>query len=140
MTARSLQNTVPLPDKICGDSIRLKQVLVNLIKNALKFSFAKPILVLAHYSYEKQILEVHIQDAGQGIHEKSRKRLFKLFGRLNDTDAAGPRDLNEVRVGMGLSICKKIVERANGKIDFFSRGLRQGSTFIFTMKMPLPYD
>lgn len=43
-------------------------------------------------------------------------------------------------IGMGLSICKKIIERANGKIDCFSRGLNQGSTFMFSIKMPLPYS
>ena len=112
-----------------------------MINNALKFSFAKPIIVLAHYSYEKQILEVHIQDTGQGIHERSRKRLFKLFGKLNNEIApAGKSNMNEAGVGMGLSIFKKIVERADGKIDVFSRGLRQGSTFMFTMTMPLPHE
>ena len=116
-------------------------MLVNLVKNALKFSFGKPVAILARYNHEKQFLEVHIQDKGQGINERGKQRLFTLFGKLNDTDGVtGSSEMNKEGIGMGLSICKKIVERANGKIDCFSKGFKQGSTFIFTMKMPLPRE
>ena len=100
-------------------------MLVNLVKNALKFSFAMPVTILTSYNDRKQILEVHIQDKGQGINERNKKRLFTLFGKLNDTDSAtGSSEINKEGIGMGLSICKKIVERANGKIDCFSSGFK----------------
>ncbi len=93
-----------LPPIIRGDQIRLKQVLVNLIKNALKFSFGKPVNILACYNRHKELLEVHIQDHGYGISPDDQEKLFKLFGTLDAT-----RDANASGIGIGLNICKKIV-------------------------------
>ena len=56
-----------LPAQLIGDEVRLKQVLVNLTKNALKFSPLKQIDIQASYSAENEMLTVHIIDQGKGI-------------------------------------------------------------------------
>ena len=59
--------TKNLPDMISGDQIRLKQILVNLVKNAIKFSRARQIKILAGYDYQKSIIHVQVDDEGKGI-------------------------------------------------------------------------
>lgn len=56
------EQNVTLPDHLFGDQIRLKQVLVNLTKNALKFSYNKPIKIKACYNRRRKLLEVHVID------------------------------------------------------------------------------
>ena len=73
---------------------------------------------------------------GQGFDKKNQEKLFSLFGKL-ETEP-GNKAVNPEGIGMGLSICKKIIERVGGSIDCFSRGLKKGSTFFFSMKMPIP--
>lgn len=68
-----------LPDKIIGDQIRLKQILVNLTKNALKFAHGQPIHILAGYDTEQHVLHVQVVDEGKGIEESERDKLFTLF-------------------------------------------------------------
>ena len=58
------------------------------------------------------------------------EKIFSMFGKLDRTE-----DQNLEGIGMGLTICKKIVENNDGKIDVFSAGEDQGSTFMFSMKM-----
>ena len=78
------------------------------------------------------MLQVHIVDKGIGIREADAKKLFNIFGVL-----PGSQDQNLEGCGIGLIICKKIVEHYNGTISCFSAGLDQGSTFIFSIKMHL---
>ena len=68
-----------LPEKIIGDQIRLKQILVNLTKNALKFSHGQPIHIFAGYDTEKHVLHVQVVDEGKGIEQSERDKLFTLF-------------------------------------------------------------
>ena len=56
-----------LPKLLEGDQIRLKQVMINLVKNALKFTIRGHIYILAAYDYENQMLKVHVVDTGKGI-------------------------------------------------------------------------
>ena len=74
-----------LPDVLYGDSIRLKQVLINLIKNALKFTRRGSIKVFTAYDKVKQELQVHVVDTGRGITETEMAKLFSMFGKLKRT-------------------------------------------------------
>ena len=123
----------PLPDSLIGDQIHLKQVLVNLIKNALKFSQRQEIKIQAKYEAREQLLHVAVIDKGRGIKADEMANLFTFFGKIKRTE----RD-NLDGIGMGLTICHKIVERNGGSIDVFSEGENQGSTFLFTMQMKTP--
>ena len=60
--------TKSLPDYMFGDEIRLKQILINLVKNALKFTKKGWIKIVASYDKETELLKVRVYDSGKGIH------------------------------------------------------------------------
>lgn len=128
-----LISSVPLPELVLGDKIRLQQVLVNLIKNALKFSYGKPIMILALYDYAKKKLKVQVRDQGCGISKDDLSLLFTLFGKGKASER-----VNQEGIGMGLVICQKIVENSNGSINCYSDGPQKGSCFAFSIEMGLP--
>ena len=64
------------------------------------------------------------------------EKLFKLFGKLEESP--GQPTLNVDGIGLGLTICQKIVENCGGKIECYSSGEGQGSVFMFSMEMTMP--
>lgn len=77
------------------------------------------------------MLRVSVTDPGKGIAPQEKQKLFKAFGKLTQEDAT----LNQEGVGMGLAICKRIVQQSGGFIDVYSEGEGHGSTFVFGIKM-----
>lgn len=67
------------------------------------------------YEFEPQTLHISVQDSGIGIKKEDEEKLFKMFGKLNDT-----AKINTSGVGLGLSICKNIVESMSGSISLDS--------------------
>ena len=112
--------------------MRLKQILINLVKNALKFTRRGKIRMIAAYDQEAELLKVHIFDSGSGIKHEEISKLFTMFGKLHRT-----AEINSEGIGMGLMICQKLVELNSGTIDVYSEGEDLGSVFSFTMKMKL---
>ena len=104
-----------LPDTVYGDETRLKQILINLVKNALKFTKQGSIRILAAYDSEEEMLKVQVIDTGKGIAKDEIQKLFAMFGKLERT-----ADINQEGIGMGLHICKKLVEGGSGKIQVSS--------------------
>ena len=86
---------------LIGDSRRLKQVLYNLIKNALKFTKNGLIEVVADYDKSKSMLRVKVIDTGVGIAEDEIPILFNRFGKLHRTAS-----MNSQGIGLGLTIVK----------------------------------
>ena len=76
------KGSTPLPDSLIGDQIHLKQVLVNLIKNALKFSQRQEIKIQAKYEAREQLLHVAVIDKGRGIKADEMANLFTFFGKI----------------------------------------------------------
>jgi signal transduction histidine kinase len=115
-----------------GDERRFKQVLINLIKNAYKFTSAQGKIDIKT-SYDNKIgeLTVHVQDTGVGIAPNDIQKLFSRFGKLHRT-----AKLNNEGIGLGLTIVKQIVEASEGTVGVYSEGKDKGSLFYFTMKMP----
>lgn len=74
-----------LPKLLNGDERRLKQVLINLIKNAKKFTTEGAIEVKACYNQVQQMLLVHVNDTGAGIAAEDLPKLFTRFGKLHRT-------------------------------------------------------
>ena len=104
---------------------QLEQLFQNLIGNAIRYRSQEPpqILVVAERSGDEWIFSV--QDNGVGIDPRFKEQIFGMFKRLHRwTDCPG--------TGMGLAICKRIVERAGGRIWVESE-LGRGSTFSFTV-------
>ncbi|MGD1094622.1 MAG: ATP-binding protein [Bryobacteraceae bacterium] len=124
-----------LPSLIKGDSVRLQQVLANLLDNALKFTQRGEILVSvseAGLSEGRTKLKFAVKDTGIGINEQARALLFQLF------DQTGGSSIGEgSAIGLGLAISKKLVELMGGAIDVDSKPGR-GSVFRFTAVFECP--
>ena len=89
-----------------GDRTRFQQVLINLVRNALKFTPANGrIEVIVSYDESQQAVVVMCKDTGIGIKTSDMNSLFTLFGKLQRTAS-----LNSEGLGLGLRICKQIVE------------------------------
>lgn len=113
-----------------GDELRLKQVLINLVKNALKFTIRGMIKIVMAYDETDGKLFVHVADNGKGIGKNEIPKLFTQFGKLKRT-----AKMNHEGIGLGLLICDKLVRANGGTISVYSDGLEKGATFCFSMKM-----
>lgn len=114
-----------LPD-IYGDPILIRQLFQNLIANAIKFRSDKRPEIKISGKRENGHYLFSVADNGIGINQEYSERIFVIFQRLNTRE-------EYPGTGIGLSICKKIVERHGGKIWVQSQ-LGLGSTFYFTLK------
>jgi signal transduction histidine kinase len=118
----------PLPDQqnLFISREKIWRVISNLISNAIKFSpYGASILVKVERE-EKQII-VSVKDNGIGIPEKLQDQVFNMF-----TTAQRPGTAGEKSFGLGLSICKQIMEKSHGKIWFNSDG-EHGTTFYISL-------
>lgn len=111
---------------IMGDSERLRQVISNLMNNAIKFS-EKSADVVIETRYVGENVQFCITDYGIGISEEDKKKLFKLFSQIDTTMGR-----KQGGTGLGLAIAKGIVQAHNGKIWVESM-LGKGSTFCFSI-------
>jgi PAS domain S-box-containing protein len=118
----------PLP-RMMADAAQLGQLFQNLLGNAIKFRSEKPTRV--HFSSQRDGngWKISVQDNGIGISSEYRERVFLIFQRLHTT-AEYPG------TGIGLAICKKIVERHGGRI-WIESPPEGGSIFSFTLLTPL---
>jgi len=119
-----------LPPLLFGDARRLKQVLLNLVKNAKKFTPKGKIEILTSYDIQQESLIVHVKDTGAGIAAEDLPKLFTRFGKLQRT-----AQMNSDGIGLGLTIVQGIIESGGGQIKVQSKGLGHGSTFSFSIKM-----
>lgn len=127
-----VQNDVP--EQVIGDSLRLQQVITNLLGNAVKFTETGniDIRVELRNQLERQVeLEVQIHDTGIGISERQQSQLFQAF---RQADASISR--RHGGTGLGLVITQKLVKEMGGDINFHSQ-LNRGSTFWFHITLDL---
>lgn len=114
--------------KVLGDRERLRQVLVNFISNAIKYSPEADKVIIRSLKENDQ-LKISVQDFGIGISPEIQGRIFERFFRAPDPENTFPG------IGLGLYISAEIVNRHKGKIWFNSK-LAQGSTFCFSLPLP----
>jgi signal transduction histidine kinase len=112
-------------EEIYGDRIQLVQLIQNLLSNALKFTKSGKPQINIKCRNENGEIRFAISDNGIGIAEGDLLKIFEIFRRVN-TDKAYPG------TGIGLAICKKIVDRHHGKIWPESEP-GKGTTFYFTL-------
>lgn len=119
-----------LPHKLYGDSLRIRQVIINLVNNAIKFTnsgFVKLQINVGEVCGDDMELLVSVIDTGQGIREED---LGKLFGAFQQVDSKKNHD--KEGTGLGLSISKQLVEMMGGKIGVRST-YGEGSEFYFNI-------
>ena len=131
----SIVNGPDLPERVTSDAPRIRQVLVNLIGNAIKFTDRGAVTVtvsaLPATAPGAARLRFQVADSGIGIPASARERLFRPFSQADSshTRAFGGS-------GLGLAICRRLVGALGGEIDFTSiEG--QGSKFFFTIRTDL---
>ncbi|HEV7815083.1 MAG TPA: ATP-binding protein, partial [Janthinobacterium sp.] len=110
---------------VMGDAAQLTQLFQNLIANAIKFRGVQPPEIHIHAEPEDGFWRFAVQDNGIGIAPEYVERIFVMFQRLHSRS-------RYPGTGIGLAICKKIVERHGGHI-WVEPAPRQGATFLFTL-------
>ncbi len=119
-----------IPGHVRVDPDRLRQILLNLIGNAVKFTEAGTVRLTLGYDANQQILRVRVEDTGAGMDEAQRARLFQRFSQV---DASSTR--RHGGTGLGLAICRGLTEAMGGEIDVDSTP-GQGSAFHFHIDAP----
>jgi signal transduction histidine kinase/CheY-like chemotaxis protein/HPt (histidine-containing phosphotransfer) domain-containing protein len=123
-----------MPESFVGDPLRLRQILMNLVDNAIKFTHSGRVTVNARileHTNENARIEFAVSDTGIGISPEDQEKIFIPF---TQADASTTR--NYGGTGLGLTISRKLVELMEGRIWVESRP-GQGSTFYFTVPLKL---
>ncbi len=123
-----------LPAYVYGDRVRFRQILTNLIANAIKFTAEGAIQVQVNAVGHNSRLRVEVVDSGIGVEESVRDRIFEAFFQADGT----PRR-RYGGTGLGLTISKQLVEIMGGKIGTFNNEGGRGATFWFELPLrPAP--
>jgi len=124
-----------VPDLLVGDAVRVRQVLLNLLSNSVKFTERGTVRVAlsarATGEPECLLLRASVSDTGIGITEEAQKRLFQSFSQAETSTTR-----RYGGTGLGLAISKRLVELMGGEVGLES-STGQGSTFWFTAKLGL---
>ncbi|MFY0618333.1 ATP-binding protein [Shimia sp.] len=120
-----------VPSRFFGDANRLRQVLLNLIGNAVKFTSIGQITVGVTYDHDDHRLPLQIQvtDTGVGIEHTKQDAIFSAFEQVDR-----PNHSDQDGTGLGLAITKALVERMGGEITVSSR-LGEGATFVVSLPL-----
>jgi PAS domain S-box-containing protein len=121
-----------LPSRVIGDAARLRQVLFNLVGNAIKFTAAGGVSIIVEPYQQPDHIAISVRDTGIGIAPEDQARIFREF---EQADTGSTRKFGGI--GLGLTISKRIVERMSGDIAIES-DLGKGS--LFRVTVPLPRD
>ena len=129
---KKLESKIKISNNFSGeiytDKMRYKQILCNLLSNALKYTMKGFIQIKLKYYSENETLKTVVTDTGVGISKENISKLFNAFGKLEEN-----KSLNPYGIGLGLTICKKFSELLGGKIEVKSE-INHGSSFIFRIK------
>ena len=125
-----------IPRELIGDEVRIRQILINLMNNAVKFTNQGTITLKMGWKPINETegeLQFAVVDTGIGISEENVGKLFTAFGQL-DTK----KNRNVEGTGLGLAICKRLVDGMHGEIGVRSK-LKEGSTFCVSLPQKV-YD
>jgi signal transduction histidine kinase/CheY-like chemotaxis protein len=129
-----LQYPATVPERVIGDAGRMRQVITNLVGNALKFTHAGHVLITATYDWKDEhraVMRISVTDTGIGI---PPEKVASLFEKFSQADTSTTRRYGGT--GLGLAISKQLVELMGGSIEIKSE-VGRGSTFWFTLPLAL---
>jgi len=119
-----------VPRTLIGDELRIKQILINLLNNAVNFTYRGHIDFIVYWDYVNEYngnLIVEVRDTGIGISEENIKKLFTAFGQIDTR-----KNRNVEGTGLGLVISKRLLNLMGGDISCKSV-VKEGSTFSFRL-------
>lgn len=119
-----------LPGTILGDAVRFRQILTNLVGNAVKFTPAGRVVVRMRTGDGGESLYCEVVDTGIGVDESVREKIFEAFFQ-----ADGTLQRRFGGTGLGLTVCKQLVGIMGGRIGIHSNGSDPGSTFWFELPL-----
>lgn len=120
-----------IPQFVIGDPTRVKQMMLNFISNAIKFTHQGQIILSAvPLPDQEDMIKISVTDTGEGISEENQQKLFTAFTQANESTAR-----KHGGTGLGLSICKQLAHLMGGEIGVDSQ-VGKGSTFWVTVKLP----
>ena len=123
--------TLVQPATVLGDELRLRELVLNLVENAVKYSRPGDQVEMA-LAQEESIARLTVTDHGIGIPAEAQSRIFDRFYRTDDARAHDPKG-----TGLGLAICKWIAEVHQGRIEVHSE-LGKGSRFTLILPLAVP--
>lgn len=118
-----------LPKEIYIDAIRIKQILLNLINNAIKFTDKGHVKVSAYYDFSKKQIHFEVEDTGKGINSEGQKSLFNAFTQLENFEMS-----RQEGAGLGLTITRNLSELMGGEIQLTSE---EGKGSKFHVQIPV---
>lgn len=134
---KPIKLTTSLPENlpiVRADSIRVRQVLINFLSNAAKFTDEGTISIEAKLvTSDEGVAEimVTVTDSGPGIAESDQDKLFLPFSQVDDSPTRKTGG-----TGLGLSICRSLIDMHKGRIGLLHSEIGKGSTFFFTLQLP----
>ena len=122
-----------LPKRVIIDSLRIRQILTNLLSNAMKFSPENGVVLLEiKYDAQNQIISFRVQDNGIGIAPENHSKIFEAFSQEEDSTSR-----KYGGTGLGLAISAKLVNLMDSKLELDSKP-GKGSEFSFNIKVDIP--
>lgn len=122
-----MEPTLPLPHKVVTDGTRLRQILWNLISNAVKFTQKGKVAVRIRYD-EGDMLHFEVEDSGMGIPLEEQDKIFAMYYQVKDSNGGKPA----TGTGIGTAVSKRLAKSMGGDITVASQP-GKGSTFTLTV-------
>ena len=110
-----------------SDRQKVKQIVLNLLSNALKFTPAGSVTITARYEMRTRTIDIAVRDTGVGIGTEDQVKVFEDFRQLDSSPARGYGG-----TGLGLSICRRLAQMLDGTMELDSQ-LGKGSTFVLSL-------
>ncbi|ENF4248048.1 aerobic respiration two-component sensor histidine kinase ArcB [Escherichia coli] len=126
----NLEPTLPLPHQVITDGTRLRQILWNLISNAVKFTQQGQVTVRVRYD-EGDMLHFEVEDSGIGIPQDELDKIFAMYYQVKDSHGSKPA----TGTGIGLAVSRRLAKNMGGDITVTSEQ-GKGSTFTLTIHAP----
>ena len=127
----AIENSTSLPKRLMGDEVRIRQIVTNLLTNAVKYTKEGGIILSVNsreLAEDRILLDISVKDTGMGISKEDQEKLFQSFQRVDEK-----RNRNVEGTGLGLAITRQLVELMDGNISVESV---YGEGSVFTVELP----